>query len=353
MAEEEKDKAQASEEPTPKRLEDARKKGQVVFSREVTSFLLFLIFTIYLLTAMPQIMKNATLNIAPYLTQVHNFEFHSDSDDVLRFASKIILELLLLMGIPMLITIIATFVSNFMQHGFLFSPEAFKFDPQRISPIAGLKRVFSLRSVVELLKTVAKMIILISCIYFVLSPFLKTILSSYDTDMRGFMKILWSTISRTFIAVCILSAILAVLDFMYQRHEYYKNLRMTKQEVKEELKHTEGNPEIRAKLRAIREERAHKRMILAVPSADVIITNPTHYAIALKYDAASMPAPQIIAKGMDYVALKIIEVGRENHIPITRNPPLARALYEVELEEYVPYEHYKAVAEIITRVMKI
>ena len=175
----------------------------------------------------------------------------------------------------------------------------------------------------------------------------------YDYSMPGFMQFTASTSSNILIGVCSLMFLIAALDYLYQRYEYLKSLKMSKRDIKDEFKSTEGSPEIRAKLREIRRERASKRMMAAVPNADVVITNPTHFSVALQYDE-SKTAPLVLAKGQDETALRIREVAKEHDIPIVQNPPLARALYQyVEIDEEIPVEHYKAVAEIIRYVYEL
>jgi flagellar biosynthetic protein FlhB len=176
----------------------------------------------------------------------------------------------------------------------------------------------------------------------------------HDMDMAAILWVLHHLSIKMLIGVCSAMAVIAILDFLYQRFEYLKNLRMSKQDIKDEFKQSEGSPEIKAKLRQMRMERARKRMMAAVPTADVVITNPTHFAVALKYDTAKHAAPHVVAKGQDNVALNIRKLAEENNIPIVQNPPLARALYETtDLDEQVPEEHFKAVAEVIAYVYKL
>ncbi|MEM6492688.1 MAG: flagellar type III secretion system protein FlhB, partial [Pseudomonadota bacterium] len=215
-------------------------------------------------------------------------------------------------------------------------------------------RLFSLRSLVEFGKSFFKLILIGGACALVIIPqmdFMPRMVGQSTTSMIGD---LWDAVLLIVIVVLALMTVIAGIDFLYQRYEHDKKLRMTKQQVKDEYKQTEGDPQIKARLRQIRTQRARARMMQNVPESDVVVTNPTHYAVALKYDQGEMAAPKVTAKGQDLVALKIREIAEENEVPIVENPPLARALHAgVELEEEVPPEHYQAVAEIIGYVMRL
>ena len=190
--------------------------------------------------------------------------------------------------------------------------------------------------------------------YYAVAPYFPHIKQLPDISVAGTLSYLFVTSRRMLIGICIIMFFIAIFDYLYQRYEYLKSLRMSKQEVRDEYKQQEGDPQVKQRLRQIRMERARKRMMAAVPTADVIVTNPTHYSVALKYDQATMRAPKVVAKGLDNIAMRIREVAKEHDIPLYENPPLAQALYAtVDIDREIPAEHYKAVAEVISYVYRI
>jgi flagellar biosynthetic protein FlhB len=253
---------------------------------------------------------------------------------------------------PTVVIVLAAFTSGFIQNGLIFSTETIKPKLSKLSLSKGLKRLFSSRSVVEFVKGVFKIVIVSAVIVLLLWPEREVIFMVTSMDMIQFMGVLQSLAVRVLIGVLSIMTIIAVADYLYQKQQHTKELRMSKQELKEEYKQSEGDPMIKARLRQIRTERARRRMMSAVPDADVVVTNPTHYAVALKYDHDTMDAPVLLAKGIDSIAFRIREVAEENGIPVVENPPVARALYDnVDMDQPIPSEHYKAVAEIIGYVM--
>ncbi len=349
---EDQDNAQKTEEPTQKRIDDAIKRGNIAFSKEVTSFIMLSLLTIFVLWLSPALMKSANYTLENYITQPHNFEINFEGDDLLRLAMKILADVGYLLFIPFVICILGAFIGSFLQNGIIFSPESISPDLSKISPLAGFKRIFSLRSVVELVKGLVKITLVTLVVYIAIKSDLDSIAILHELNFAGILSVLAKLVSKSLLAICGIMGLIAGFDYFYQRMEYIKSLRMTKQEVKEEMKQTDGNPEIKAKLRSLRLERARKRMMAAVPKADVIITNPTHYSIALRYDSLKMQAPQVVAKGIDKVALRIREVAKQHKIPLVENKLLARSLYEsVDLEDFIHVEHYEAVAKIISKVM--
>lgn len=351
---EDKDDSQKTEEPTQKRIDDAIKKGNVAFSKELSSFIMLTLMSIFIIWLAPVIMKASNFELANYVINPHEFGFDNGGDDFLRLSLKIIGEVSLLVFIPFAITIFGTFMSSILQNGFVYSPEAIIPDLGKISPLKGFKRLFSMRSTIELVKGVLKLSLVMYAIYIAIKSELIHLVDVHALSFVGILTMLLHIITKMLIAVCVVMGFIALFDYFYQRMEYMKGLRMTKQEVKEEHKQTEGSPEIKARQRQLRLERAKKRMMAAVPTADVVITNPTHYSIALKYESGKMPAPKVVAKGVDNVALVIREIAKKHKVPLIENKPLARMLYDnVDLDEFVPYEHYKAVAEIVSKVMQI
>ncbi|MCD6034918.1 MAG: flhB [Rickettsiales bacterium] len=352
MADDDQDESQKTEEPTHRRLEEAFKKGQVPFSREVTSFMMLLAFTIALLWIAPYAMRNATLYLSSYIE--HSYSIPVDPDSIRPLALYMLVGTGSIIAIPILLTLVAAFAGALMQNGIVTSSEPLIPKLEKISPLKGLKRMFSLKSFIELLKGVVKVTLIGVIAYIAIFPHLGTLEILHTYSMAGLLAFIWELAKRIMIGVACLMLFVALADFIYQRFEHRKSLRMSKHDLKEEFKQSEGNPEVKAKLRRLRAERAQKRMMAAVPTADVIITNPTHFALALKYDVKVMKAPMCVAKGQDHVALKIREVAKEHKIPIVENPPLARALFEsVEIDQEIPVKHYQAVAEIIGYVYKL
>ena len=243
---------------------------------------------------------------------------------------------------------------HLLQSGFVFSGERLKPDLSKLSPLSGLKRLFGLEGATNLVKGMIKLAIVGTVVWTTVWPMrgqLGELLDESAADMAADMGHL---IIRIMVAALSVLAIVAVLDYSLQRYRFIKRNRMSKQEVKDEFRQTDGDPAVKARIRRVRHERARRRMMAAVPEATVVITNPTHYAIALKYESGKMAAPICVAKGVDALALRIRAVAEEAEVPIVENPPLARALYaSVELDEAVPPEHYKAVAQVIGYVMRL
>jgi flagellar biosynthetic protein FlhB len=353
MAEDD-DDAQKTEDPSQKRLEDAFKKGQGVNSREVTNFLLILVLSVTISWMIPGIMSKSSINLSNFIEHAHDIEVEQEN------LGKIMIRafgfnFMLILG-PMLLIIIAIIFSSFMQNQgrFMLSEEVIKFDLSRISPLKGLGRLFSKNSLVEFLKSVAKILVVSTVCYLSVVSEINKIRNIHEQSIAAIMALLLKLVADMMLAVCVILAIIAALDYLYQYFEFMKSMRMSKFEIKEEYKQTEGNPKIKAKLRRIRMERARKRMMAAVPKADVVIINPTHFSVALQYDEDTMNAPTVIAKGMDEIALKIREIAKEHKIPLVENAPLARTLYkEVEIDKEINLEHYKAVAEIISYIYKL
>jgi len=225
---------------------------------------------------------------------------------------------------------------------------------ERISPLAGIKRMFSLRSVVELLKGLAKITIVGFVAFLAVYPELAHTKQLLDSSAEAMLLFLALLAMRITVGAAIAMFFIALLDLLYQRYQFIKSLRMSKQEVKEEYKQAEGDPMIKQRLRRLRQERARRRMMAAVPKSDVVITNPTHFAVALQYDSKKMKAPVVTAKGQDLVALRIRDIANENSIPVVENPPLARALFNsTDLDQEIPLVHYEAVAKVISYVYQL
>ncbi len=346
------DDAQKTEDPTPKKIDESRKKGQVALSREVNSWIMLFAATLIISGLAPYVFSNMTELLRAYLERVHVFPTGVGGFRV--YMGEGMIESMKIWAWPILLLMLAAFFGPFLQIGPLFAPEAVKPDISKISPLKGFKRLFSMRSLMEFAKGIFKIGIVGVVSVVILYPYFDNFGHMIGLPMASLLHELQSLIIRLMMGVLVVLIVVAVADLVFQRAENAKKLRMTKQEVKDEYKQTEGDPHVKAKLRQLRAERARQRMMQAVPSADVVITNPTHYSIALKYDPQSMEAPLCVAKGIDDVALRIREIAKEHDIELFENKPLARTLFDtVEIDETIPPEQYKAVAEVISYVFKL
>jgi flagellar biosynthetic protein FlhB len=250
--------------------------------------------------------------------------------------------------------LIAGLAGNVLQVGFEIHSEALSLKFNKLNPVTGLKKLVSLQSLVELAKGIAKIIVVSAVAYGVVSRHLQQFPGLMQQDISQVLVFVAKVSFEIGFYVCLSLILLAVLDFAYQRWQHEKNLRMTKQEVKDERKQTEGDPKIKARIRRIQMEMAYRRMMAAVPEADVVITNPTHLAIALRFDGKTMIAPRILAKGAGFVAERIRQVAGENDVPVVENKPLAQALYKmVDIGDFIPVELYRAVAEVLAYVYRL
>ena len=352
MAEEQQDDSQKTEEPTHKRLQDARKKGQVAKSQEVSHWFMILAFAVIVGFMLPAAASAISDSLLPFVAQPHAIPLDAGGFPDLLGGS--LAELALALLLPILFLMVAALLSGFVQTGLVVSAEQIKPKWEKLSLIKGFKRQFSLRALADFVKGILKLAVVGAVIGLALWPDRDMIPVVATFELVPFMELVRDLALRVLIAVVAVMTVIAGLDFLFQKQQHIKQLRMSKQEIKDEYKQTEGDPMVKARLRQIRTERARQRMMAAVPDADVVVTNPTHYAVALQYDMEAMAAPKLTAKGLDQVALRIRDVAEEHKVPVVENPPLARALYAgVELDQEVPPEHYKAVAEVISYVMRL
>ncbi len=345
------DDSSKTEDPTPRRLEEARKKGQVPLSREMNSWVMLLMATMLVLALSGPMVTSLGQGLRTYLEQAHALP--GVPGGLRSVLGGALLETLKILLLPFLLLMAAAFLGPFLQIGPLFAREAVKPDISKISPIKGWKRLFSTRALMEFAKGILKIGIVAVVAYILLRPFFDTIDHMVGMPVSVMMEEMKALVLRMLAGTLIVFLVVAVIDLLYQRMEHIKKMRMSRYDMKEEYRQTEGDPQIKAKLRQLRSEKAKQRMMANVPTADVVITNPTHYAVALKYDPDTMDAPLCVAKGMDQLALRIREVAKENNVSIIENRPLARALHDlVDVDEVIPTEHYRAVAEIISFVFR-
>jgi len=346
------DESQKTEEPTPKRLEESRKKGQVALSREVNNWTMLFAGTI-VIGAMGGNLLSGIQEILTFMVAGAH-EMPHGVGGITFILYETFKRVMALMAVPLIVLLMAAFFAPFIQVGPLFAPEAIKPDISKISPIKGFSRLFSKRSIMEFLKGIMKIVVIGAVGGVILFPYFETFEHMIGLPMALLMNEIRILFIKLMMGVLIVLIVIAVIDITYQRNDHYKKMRMTKQELKDEYKQTEGDPHVKARLRQLRSERGRQRMMQAVPQADVVITNPTHYAIALKYDSDQMEAPLCLAKGTDDLALRIREVAKEHEIIIYEDKPLARTLYDVvEIDESIPYEHFRAVAEVISYVFRM
>jgi len=343
----ERDDSERTEEATPRRREEARKKGDVAKSREIPAVFLILFSLLYFYLARNYYLS--TFNEMFYYffrLAVPGGIGYNIYLAAFAFIGKLLLPLFLIL----------VFISVFayvVQFGFIFTAEPLVPKLDKLNPVKGILNLFSKRALVELLKAILKVVI----IFYIAYGFIKSEVSHIESIYRMEPAVYFSTLTKTsallIFKIAIVFVFLSLLDYAFQRWDYEQNLKMTKQEVKEELKQQEGDPLVKSRIRRLQREMARKRMMQEVPKADVVITNPVEIAVALKYDEESMQAPKVVAKGAGALALKIKEIARKHGVPIVENRALARMLYKmVEVGEEIPESLYKAVAEVLAFVYR-
>ena len=348
---EEKDESQKTEDPTQKRLSDAREKGDAPKSQEVTIWFAMASATAAMAFLSGGAVRSVSQSGARYFQGLDEFTLNAESAQAL--AARM-MDMVSAVGLIVIALMIAAVLGNILQQMPVISAEKMKPELNKLSPLKGAKRLFGTQGWVNFGKGLAKLTIIGVVLFMVMWPERGALAPLIETDLDALLPFVRTIALRMMIAVLMALGLIAALDYAYQKFEYLKRQRMTKQEVKDEHKQSEGDPQVKAKIRQVRMERARTRMMAAVPEATVVVTNPTHYAVALKYEQGQASAPLCVAKGVDAIALKIREVAEEAKVPIVENPPLARALYAgVELEEEIPLEHYKAVAKIIGHIYRL
>lgn len=342
-----------TEKATPKKRQDSRKKGQVLKSPDVTSAIVLLSVFVFLFFFASFLRTEIFSFFSMTFTKYMLIETLT-IDIAIIIYKDMLLEMAMILLPIMLVAMVAAVGANFFQFGLLFTTEPLKFDLKKIDPIKGLKRIFSLKAIIELLKSILKISFIGSVTTLILWINLEQVLSlSFKTAWDALSTVGWLTGTMGIGASCVLLFI-SILDFFYQKYDYEKNLKMSKQDIKDEHKNSDGDPIIKSRIRQRQREMAMRRMMQEIPTADVIITNPTHFAIALKYDDESMDAPTVVAKGADFVAQKIKIIAKENNVVMVENRPLARSMYDqVEVGQRIPDEFFKAVAEVLAYVYRI
>ena len=345
--------AQEKTEPaTPKKRQEARKKGQVAKSMELPGALV--LFAAFLcLFLFGSFMKDKLISLFTATFQYYML-WDLSIDNIVSIFSRFASEGLMMLAPLLIVVLVIAVLGNYLQIGFLLTGDPLKMKLNKLNPIEGAKRIFSMRALVEFVKSSVKLIIVAFAVGSTLYNEKEQLLVLAHLPLEHIFVYTAKITVSLGIQIGLILVVLAIFDYMYQRFEYEKNLRMSKQEVKDEYKKTEGDPLIKGKIREKQRRMAMQRMMQEVPKADVVITNPTHYAVALKYDAEQMEAPKVVAKGADYIALKIKEVARQHGVVVMENKPLAKALYiETEIGETIPVQLFQAVAEVLAYVYKL
>lgn len=341
-----------TEKATPKKREEERKKGQVAKSQDINTAII-LLFSFILLFVVGSFMKEQMLSLFVFVFSEQIHEKVTVETTMTLFTEGLIYFARIVAPI-MAVSVIAAFIGNLLQVGVLFTSEPLKFDLKKIDPIQGAKRIFSVRAIVELFKSLLKITfigtITFSIIWMYKDDMMQLAFKPADAAVAFFGKV---TIIMGISAILAL-LFLAVLDYMYQKYDFEKKIRMSKQDIKDEHKNVEGDPLIKSKIKEKQRQMAMSRMMSEVPQADVVITNPTHYAIAIKYDESVISAPYIVAKGTDTIALKIREIAKAHDVMTIENKALARSMYDiVEIDEVIPEKFYQEVAEILAFVYQM
>ncbi len=341
-----------TEDPSQHKIDESKRKGEVASSKELTSVLV--------LSACIMTLGLSLLFVYQEMEEFIRWIMHLDSSTAFTekslktIVNKTATTALVCAAPVCLVALCSGIIANVAQIGFIFAPDVLEWKPDRIDPIKGMKRLFSMKAVVEAIKGVFKFIFILGIVYLYMKDDITQFVGFLHIDFFQAFMIGKDILIKLGFAILAGLVIIAIADFAYQKFAHKKKLMMTKEEVKKESKEQDGSPEVKQRIRQIQREQAQKRMLADIPTADVIITNPTHISIVLKYDQETMVAPGIVGKGADHLAMKIREIAKEHNIPIVENVPLARALYKsVKVGEGVPRTLYKAVAEVLAFVYKL
>jgi flagellar biosynthetic protein FlhB len=347
----ERDDHDKSEDPTQKRLDDALKRGDVAKSQEVNTWFVIAAGTLVVMAFAGSMSHGVATSMRGFLANSHAIRV--DGRSLMPVMQKVGVEVFAAAAIPLLLLLLAGICGNMIQHRLVWSGESLKPKLSKISPLAGFKRLFGKQAWANFIKGIIKITLLGAVMAVLLWPERHRLDGMVTADPSAILPITQSLSLQLLGAVVAIMAFIAAADFLFQYRQWFERQKMSFQDLKQEFKDTDGDPHVKAKIRQIRESRVRKRMMAQVPSATVVITNPTHYAVALKYERG-MNAPVCVAKGLDAIALKIREVAGASGVPIVENPPLARALHAtVDIDDEIPTEHYQAVAEVIGYVMRL
>lgn len=351
MAGEDTDQEDKTEEPSERRLQKAIERGDVPKSIEVNTFFLLGGFALAVMILAGPSARDMALSLKPFLGNAHLVP--DGSGGVRMMIERSMLALLVIVALPLLALMLFALAGAMIQHKPLWTFEPMTPKPSRLSPMAGFKRIFGKEALVQFVKGLLKIVVIGAAAFMVILAEKDRVESLVGMEPGSLLMATQSLVLKLLGTVLAIFAFIAAGDFLYQQFSWRQRQRMTKQEVKDEYKETEGNPEVKQKRKSRAQALSRRRMMQKVPEATVVIMNPTHYAVALEYKPG-MPAPLCVAKGVDALALKIRSVAEENRVPVVENPPLARALHaSVEIDEEIPVEHYKAVAEVIGTILRL
>ncbi|NMA65983.1 MAG: flagellar biosynthesis protein FlhB [Clostridiaceae bacterium] len=347
------DTSDKTEKATPKKREDLRKKGQVMQSRELPANLLLLIILLSIKAFGGFVYKEARSIFHMFISQTSDYNLQEPAE-VMRILSFCTLSIIKIVSPFFIIAVIVGILGSYVQIGFLFTTEKLKPKFSNLNPINGLKRIFSSRSLFELAKSLAKVIIVGWVAWSSIKAEFNDMIKLMGLELGPLTIYILNTALNTGIKISFALLVITAVDYFFQWRRHEKDIMMSKQEIKEEFKQMEGNPEIKSRIKQKQREISMRRMLQDVPKADVVITNPTHYAVAVKYEPEKMSAPYVVAKGTDYMAQRIKQVAKENNVYTMENKPLAQALYNsVDVGQTVPPELYKAVAEVLAFVYNL
>ena len=345
------DDSEKTEEPSQKRLEEALKRGDVVKSQEVNTWFVMAGATLVLMAFSANMSRDLTAIMRGLIA--NSWQISVDGPALPGLFKKIGVEIVGAVAIPFLVLLLAALGGNLVQHKLVWSIDGLMPKLSKLSPLAGLQRMFSMQALANLGKGLVKIIVVGAVLASLMWPEREHMESLVHADPAALLPYVFTITLKLMGTVVAMLAVIAAGDYLFQYRQWYEKQKMSLRELKEEFKQSEGDPTIKGKLKQLRQTRMRKRMMAAVPKASVIITNPTHFAVALQYERG-MAAPICVAKGVDALALKIREIATEHRIPIVENPPLARALHAtVQIDQVIPPEHYKAVAEVIGYVMRL
>ncbi len=344
------DDQEKTEEPTSKKIEDARKEGNVPKSQDFSGFISLFVAVVALLS----LFKFITIHVEKLYIYFSSFMGDEITKNELLSITIYTLKELLIIILPIALFVsVAGVLGTFFQYGLIFTTKPLIPDIKKIDPIKGFKNLFSIKKMIESLKVILKVAFVFIVAFYTLLSFIKQL--PHIAYYSIFDQMIWLRDKVIFLASIMLALFLfiSLIDLLIVRYQYFKDLRMSKQEIKDEFKQMEGDPIVKSRIKKLQMELAQKRMMQEVPNADVVITNPTHYAVAIRYDKSKDQAPVVVAKGINEIALKIKEIGRKHMVQIVENPPLARELYKVcDIDKTIPRQLYKAVAEVLAFVYK-
>lgn len=349
---EDNDNSQKTEQPSQQKLQKAEERGDITQSPDIAAWMVLAAATAYLTMWSPQTATAMQHYLTSFLSGAHNIILTTETAD--EFSSKLGFELLQIIAAPFAILVVMAIAGHLIQHPPVFALEKIKPEIGRLNFLKGFSRLFGKAALVNFIKGIFKTLAVAMAIGLTLWPAKDEILAMIALPVSNLLPELLALLTQAMIVALSVLGVIAIADYGWQYYSRMNRLKMSREEMKEEHRQSEGDPVVKQRLKQIRNERARKRMMAAVPKAAVIITNPTHYAVALAYESGKMGAPIVVAKGVDHVALRIREVGKQHNVPIIENPPLARTLYaSVDVDEAIQPEHFKAVAQVIGFVMRL